>query len=46
MVDMIRQGGGKNDNVIEVNKDKAIKEVSEDIIHQSLENGWSVGQPE
>lgn len=36
----------KNLNIVQVNKDKVIEEILQDIIDERLENGWSVCEAE
>lgn len=36
---------GENLNVIQTDKNKLVKEVPEDIINESLEDSWSIGEP-
>lgn len=36
---------GENLNVIQIDKNKLVKEVPEDVVNESLEDSWSIGEP-
>lgn len=42
MLNMIFEVAGEYQNIIQVNKHKSIKHLSEHIINKSLEDSWSV----
>lgn len=37
---------GKNQDVVEINEDKTVEEISQYIIHQILENRWGICETE
>ena len=37
---------GEDEDVVEVNKHKLVFHVSQDVVHQGLEDGRRIGQPE
>ena len=43
---MFSRGLGENQNFINVNENKAVNHVPEDIINQGLEHGWGICQTE
>jgi hypothetical protein len=46
MLEMFRPGPAKYQNIIEEHKNKLVKEGPKNIIHQSLECRWCIGQAE
>ena len=43
MLDMFREIPRENENIMQVNKDKAVQHVPEDIIYQGLEDSRGIG---
>lgn len=46
MMDVFLKGFRKDQDVIEVNKDKFIQHVPYGVVDQGLEDGWGIGQTE